>query len=45
MITLKNIQIRLGGREVLKGVDLNIRDGERLAVVGPNGCGKPLSIK
>jgi ATP-binding cassette, subfamily F, member 3 len=45
MITLKNIQIMLGGREIIKGVDLNVRDGECLAVVGPNGCGKSTLIK
>ena len=28
------------GREVLHGVDLDIRPGERLAVVGPSGAGK-----
>ncbi|GIF12337.1 ABC transporter ATP-binding protein [Actinoplanes teichomyceticus] len=28
------------GREVLRGVDLTLRPGERLAVVGPSGAGK-----
>jgi ABC-type multidrug transport system fused ATPase/permease subunit len=30
----------LEGREVLHGVDLTLRPGERLAVVGPSGAGK-----
>ncbi|MEU5164088.1 heme ABC transporter ATP-binding protein [Streptomyces sp. NPDC020875] len=34
------IRIRLGGREVLAGVDLAARSGEVLALVGPNGAGK-----
>lgn len=29
-----------GGRDVLHGVDLTVRPGERLAVVGPSGAGK-----
>ncbi|WP_067500586.1 ABC transporter ATP-binding protein [Actinoplanes sp. TFC3] len=29
-----------GGRDVLRGVDLTVRPGERLALVGPSGAGK-----
>ncbi|GAB2925547.1 heme ABC transporter ATP-binding protein [Streptomyces mayteni] len=32
--------VRLGGRDVLTGVDLDVRAGEVLALVGPNGAGK-----
>ncbi|MGY1439385.1 heme ABC transporter ATP-binding protein [Streptomyces reniochalinae] len=33
-------EVRLGGRQVLEGVDLSLRAGEVLALVGPNGAGK-----
>ncbi|MEU9306545.1 heme ABC transporter ATP-binding protein [Streptomyces sp. NPDC048256] len=34
------LHVRLGGREVLRGVGVEVRAGEVLALVGPNGAGK-----
>ncbi|MET8855882.1 heme ABC transporter ATP-binding protein [Streptomyces sp. NPDC004579] len=36
----EGLRVRLGGREVLRGVDVTARAGEVLALVGPNGAGK-----
>lgn len=37
---LSRVTVRRGDREVLSGVDLDVRDGELLVVAGPNGAGK-----
>ena len=35
-----DVTLRLGGRDVLTGVNLDIATGEFVGVFGPNGCGK-----
>ena len=41
----RNIQKSFGGVHALKGVNLKIRSGETLCLVGQNGCGKSTLIK
>ncbi len=40
MLEIKNLHARVEGKEILKGIDLVINDGETHALMGTNGAGK-----
>ena len=40
MLTVSGLEVAYGGPPVLGGIDLEVGDGETLAVLGPNGAGK-----
>jgi len=44
-IKLKNIVKRFGATQVVKGIDLEIEDGEFVVLVGPSGCGKSTTLR
>ncbi len=40
VLTIKNLHAEVDGKEILKGVNLEIKGGETHAIMGPNGTGK-----
>ncbi len=40
MLTITNLSARVAGKEILKGINLEVRAGEVHAIMGPNGSGK-----
>ncbi|MFO1253419.1 MAG: sn-glycerol-3-phosphate ABC transporter ATP-binding protein UgpC [Inhella sp.] len=44
-LSLHGIHKRYGDTHIIKGVDLEVRDGEFLVFVGPSGCGKTTTLR
>ena len=45
MLEIANLHVRFGRREVLHGVNLSVRQGEIVTLVGSNGAGKTTLLK
>ena len=44
-VQLKNIRKSYGTNDVIKGVDIDVADGEFMVFVGPSGCGKSTTLR
>ena len=40
MLSIKNLHASIGEKEILKGINLEVKAGEVHAIMGPNGSGK-----
>lgn len=45
IIDLKNISVSFDGQQILKDLNLYIRDGEFITLLGPSGCGKTTTLR
>src|SRR5215469_7600719 len=40
LLEIKNLHVKVGNQEILKGIDLTVNEGEVHSIMGPNGSGK-----
>ena len=45
MIEAKQVRYRVHGREILRGIDFHVEEGEFVGLIGPNGSGKSTFLK
>lgn len=45
VLEIKGVKKKLGKREIIKGIDLSVEEGEIFGFLGPNGAGKTTTIR
>ena len=45
ILSARNLKKSFGDNEVLRGLNLDIQNGEVIAIIGPSGCGKSTFLR
>lgn len=45
MLEIRNVKKSFGKKKVLKGINLNVSNGEIVGIIGPSGCGKSTLLR
>ena len=45
LLEITDLRVRYGGAEILKGISLNVEEGEIVTIIGSNGAGKTTTLK
>ena len=45
ILSVKGLEKTFGDNKVLKGIDLDVYEGDVVAIIGPSGCGKSTFLR